>query len=106
MLWSPGAAGKKLPLPASPRNWEPDKNSFERDLAEVAELNVTGLAPVPLRKEVLKLARRPGLCLLDLDLMELTALIKETGQPAFRAKQVWNWLYQQFALDYGEMTNL
>ncbi len=36
---------------------------------------------------------------------ELTALFKEMGQPAFRAKQVYTWLHRGVR-DYGEMTNL
>ncbi|MBE6980862.1 MAG: 23S rRNA (adenine(2503)-C(2))-methyltransferase RlmN [Ruminococcaceae bacterium] len=36
---------------------------------------------------------------------ELTALFKEMGQPAFRAKQVYMWLHRGVR-DYGEMTNL
>ena len=50
--------------------------------------------------------RKPALTLLDYDLNELTELIKELGHPAFRAKQVWNWLYKNFATSYAEMTNL
>lgn len=50
--------------------------------------------------------RKPRPTLLDLDKEELTALVKELGQPAFRAKQIWNWLYQQFTFSYSEMTNL
>ena len=38
-------------------------------------------------------------------LPELTALFKEMGQPAFRAKQVYGWLHQGVRT-YGEMTNL
>lgn len=77
-----------------------NKHGLERDLAEVAELNV------PKEKAPIALRRKPALSLLDLDLDELTALVKEAGQPAFRAKQVWSWLYQNFAADYSEMTNL
>ncbi len=80
-----------------------DKIGFERDLAEVAELNL----PKPaLNKAPVSLIRKPAPSLLDLDLEELTGLIKEIGQPAFRAKQVWGWIYQKFANDYAEMGNL
>ncbi len=78
-----------------------DNKSLERDLAAVEALN----QPRP-EKKSLALSRKPRPTLLDFDLPELTALVKELGQPAFRAKQVWNWLYQQFAFDYAEMTNL
>ena len=38
-------------------------------------------------------------------LSELTALLKEQGQPAFRAKQVYSWLHKGVR-SYDEMTNL
>lgn len=37
---------------------------------------------------------------------ELNALITDWGEPLFRAKQVWNWLYEQRAADFDVMTNL
>lgn len=44
--------------------------------------------------------------LYDLDLFQLTQLLTDLGQPAFRAKQVWQWLYQKFPRTIAEMTNL
>ncbi|MCP4427424.1 MAG: 23S rRNA (adenine(2503)-C(2))-methyltransferase RlmN [Chloroflexi bacterium] len=44
--------------------------------------------------------------LYDLDFDELTQFIAELGQPKFRAKQIWEWLYRQYALDFAGMTNL
>ncbi len=44
--------------------------------------------------------------LYDLSLDELTAKLKEAGFPAFRAKQVWHWVYRQLAPTYDAMTNL
>ena len=41
----------------------------------------------------------------SLDLPELTAVIKELGQPAFRGKQVYTWLHKGVR-SYDEMTNL
>ena len=41
----------------------------------------------------------------SLTLPELTAVIKELGQPAFRGKQVYSWLHKG-AVSYDEMTNL
>jgi 23S rRNA (adenine2503-C2)-methyltransferase len=78
------------------------KTEFERDLAEVEALNV----PKVVDKKPLRMVRKNPPTLLDLDFEELGALVKEAGQPAFRTKQIWNWLYQQFAFDYNEMTNL
>ncbi len=72
-----------------------------RDLATVESLN----QPRPENRPIL-LNRKPRPTLLDFEMAELTKLVKELGQPAFRAKQVWGWLYQQFAFDYAEMGNL
>ncbi len=44
--------------------------------------------------------------LYDLSLPELTARLAEWGQPSFRARQVWEWLYRHFAAGAGEMTSL
>ena len=44
--------------------------------------------------------------LYDLSLPELTALLADWGQPAFRARQVREWLYRHFAADAAEMTSL
>jgi 23S rRNA (adenine2503-C2)-methyltransferase len=44
--------------------------------------------------------------LYDLDIDELTALMAEWGQPAFRARQIWRWLYTQKVASIDEMTNL
>lgn len=40
------------------------------------------------------------------NLTELQSLVKELGQPAFRAKQLYEWLYKHHAASYDEMTNL
>ena len=39
-------------------------------------------------------------------LPELASVMKELGQPAFRAQQLQEWLYQRHASSYDEMTNL
>ncbi len=44
--------------------------------------------------------------LLDLSQDELRALLAEWGQPAYRADQVWHWLYVQLAAGPAEMSNL
>ena len=41
----------------------------------------------------------------SMTLPELTAVIRELGQPAFRGKQVYTWLHRG-ARSYEEMTNL
>ena len=42
----------------------------------------------------------------SMDLEELTRLIKGKGLPAFRAKQIFQWLHVQHVSGYEEMTNL
>ncbi len=44
--------------------------------------------------------------LYELNLEELTQIITGLGEPAFRARQIWQWLYQHYATDFDEMTNL
>ncbi len=42
----------------------------------------------------------------DLDINELSALLKEIGEPSFRAKQIWEGLYRQFWQKTDEFTTL
>jgi len=42
----------------------------------------------------------------ELSLAEIEAVMLQIGEPKFRAKQVYDWLWQKFAGDIGEMTNL
>ncbi len=44
--------------------------------------------------------------LYDLDFDELTQTITGLGQPKFRARQIWEWLYQRFAADFDQMSNI
>jgi 23S rRNA (adenine2503-C2)-methyltransferase len=44
--------------------------------------------------------------LLALTLPQLEVWIVEHGEPAFRAKQLYNWLYQHLCTDFSQMTNL
>ncbi len=44
--------------------------------------------------------------LYDFKFDELQALLKEWGEPLFRAKQLWEWLYVQLAPSYDAMTSL
>jgi 23S rRNA (adenine2503-C2)-methyltransferase len=44
--------------------------------------------------------------LLDLSTADLQAQLAAWGQPAYRAGQIEDWIYQQYALDFEEMTNL
>lgn len=42
----------------------------------------------------------------SLNLEELTNFLKENGEPAFRAKQLYQWFHCKLARDYDEMTNI
>jgi 23S rRNA (adenine2503-C2)-methyltransferase len=42
----------------------------------------------------------------DLSLKELAAYLEKAGQSAYRAKQIWQWLYQKRVTSFAEMTNL
>ena len=42
----------------------------------------------------------------DLDYARLQALLVSMGEPAFRTKQVWEWLYGSLATEWQQMTNL
>ncbi|HIE39172.1 MAG TPA: 23S rRNA (adenine(2503)-C(2))-methyltransferase RlmN [Anaerolineae bacterium] len=49
---------------------------------------------------------QPAIHLYDLDLPTLQSLLTDWGQPAYRARQVWGWLYVHLADDFDRMTNL
>lgn len=42
----------------------------------------------------------------DLSHKELTTLVQELGQPAFRVKQIESWLWEKGAKSYDDMTNI
>lgn len=44
--------------------------------------------------------------LLGMELSELQTLLADAGQPAFRARQLYEWLYKKGAVDFDEMTSL
>lgn len=44
--------------------------------------------------------------LYDLTLAELSERLAALGQPAYRARQIFDWVYKQLVADYGAMTNL
>ena len=44
--------------------------------------------------------------LLDLDQDELVAYLADMGEPTYRARQVWEWIYRRHAADFDAMTNL
>jgi 23S rRNA (adenine2503-C2)-methyltransferase len=44
--------------------------------------------------------------ILDHDIAQLEASLVALGEPAYRARQVWRWLYRRLANSFGEMTDL
>jgi len=44
--------------------------------------------------------------ILDLELDELNAFLKEAGQPSYRSKQIWEWIYAGLVADFASMSNL
>jgi len=44
--------------------------------------------------------------LYDLDLQAIQSLLQDWGEPAYRARQIWEWLYVHLAADFDDMTNL
>nr|WP_298683018.1 23S rRNA (adenine(2503)-C(2))-methyltransferase RlmN [uncultured Dongia sp.] len=44
--------------------------------------------------------------LIGLDRAELEALMLEVGEPKFRARQLWHWLYHRGERDFSQMLNL
>lgn len=49
-------------------------------------------------------AGRP--CVLDYSLAELEHLMQEWGEPAYRARQLWEWMYKHYAPSYAAMRTL
>lgn len=49
---------------------------------------------------------RKKINLYDFDFARLTEFLTGLGEPAYRAKQIWQWLYRRYAADFAEMTNL
>lgn len=49
---------------------------------------------------------KPKLSLYDLDRPQLAGYLEELGQPEFRARQIWRWLYRDLATNFDQMTNL
>ena len=44
--------------------------------------------------------------IVSLNFQEVKDLIKELGEPAFRAKQIYEWIHKKLVRDYDEMTNV
>jgi 23S rRNA (adenine2503-C2)-methyltransferase len=48
----------------------------------------------------------PPVQLYDLDSVSLQHLLKDWGEPAYRARQLWEWVYVHLADDFDRMTSL
>lgn len=44
-------------------------------------------------------------CISSLSLEELGGVVREMGQPAFRAKQIFHWLHQKQVTAFSQMTD-
>lgn len=44
-------------------------------------------------------------CITSFTIEQLTALMKELGQPSFRAKQIFHWVHQKQAAEFSQMTD-
>jgi 23S rRNA (adenine2503-C2)-methyltransferase len=44
--------------------------------------------------------------LLDMSLQEMVEFVQELNQPAYRAQQIWDWLYKRYAGSSADMSNL
>jgi 23S rRNA (adenine2503-C2)-methyltransferase len=60
-------------------------------------------ARFPSRADNLPMEKR---LLLDLSLEELETELESLGEPAYRARQVWEWVWKHLATDFAVMTNL
>jgi 23S rRNA (adenine2503-C2)-methyltransferase len=49
---------------------------------------------------------QPRVALLDMTFPEMEAFLRGLGQPAYRARQIWEWLYKRYAANFDEMSNL
>lgn len=74
------------------------------DTSSPSDADSVALPLAPLQPGASRRTRPRGLY--DLTLAELETCVTELGHPAYRARQVWNWAYRQFARDYAAMQNV
>lgn len=75
----------------------PDMSMSQITLTDSQQPSLSGLSGVP------DPAQR---ALLELGQEELAEYVQSMGQPAYRARQIWEWIYQRYALDFDAMANL
>lgn len=52
------------------------------------------------------MAEKRKICFHDLELPELEDWIQTSGQPRYRAKQIYTWIHQKLVTDFAQMSNL
>ncbi len=62
--------------------------------------------PEPLEPNALPDQKRQSLSLYDFTFDQLSKQLAELGEPAFRARQIWQWMYQRMAASIDEMSDL
>ena len=63
-------------------------------------------APAPLTVPLANLAAPAKPSLAGMTRAELAAAVKELGEPEFRVKQLWHWIYHRGATDFAVMTSI
>jgi len=78
------------------------------DDAHVQEAWSAAAQAAPVAEAKAPSSAKPALppALVGMDLAELTATVTSLGEPAFRAKQLYEWIYKRRALAFEEMTSL
>ncbi len=63
------------------------------------------MTEIPLHPAALP-AAPSRIALLDMTLPEMEAFVRALGLPAYRARQIYDWIYKRFAADFAEMSDL
>ncbi len=65
---------------------------------------MTNLPLIPSETELKTFEDKSGL--LELSSDALAAFVADLGQPAYRSRQIWEWIYKRYAGDFESMSNL
>lgn len=81
------------------------QNSEERhDILDTESFGIKGFGAVLMMVEGIKMAEKADI--LSMDLQELIQYVEASGEKAFRAKQLYQWMHQKLVTDFSQMTNL
>src|SRR6201999_3710866 len=83
------------PISAAPRGYEMQTNEQQAPEDQVAAAPTGTTQAADTKPNLVGLSRE-----------ELTAAMTGIGQPAFRARQLWNWIYHRGETDFAKMSNL